>query len=321
MTRTARRRWTREMDGEIDGIALADTGPALLHGYDPPAGGKWIDDVIPGRLGAYERQTGEPLWVSPCEVGYGRGFGAGIGFEDDAIVLGPASGGHLIARMSLSTGELLGAQSIEPFDQAVVGGDLCLTLTPAKVSGILSAPMLDVWSFRREGERYHLLGREGEHVFVLYSDVKAKRQGVLRLDVETGESSAQLIPAELPAVHDMVVGGGAVVLLVGEGLRRAQTAERLFLLAISTTEEGRVLWREAVPEEGLGGMPEVSLGVNGERLYVARDALLDVRDLLTGRLLGQITVPGLDEHIAWTVSQGAGLLAEETRVSVFEIPD
>jgi hypothetical protein len=33
-----------------------------------------------------------------------------------------------------------------------------------------------------------------------------------------------------------------------------------------------------------------------------------------------MTLPGLDERIAWQVSQGAGLLAEETRASVFELP-
>ena len=36
---------------------------------------------------------------------------------------------------------------------------------------------------------------------------------------------------------------------------------------------------------------------------------------------GELTVPGLDEYVAWKVSNGAGLLAEETRVSIFEVPD
>jgi hypothetical protein len=317
MTRTARRRWTREMDGEIDGIALGNAGPVLIHGYDPPAGGKWIDDVIPGRLGAYARGTGEVLWVSPCEVGYGRGFGAGIGADDDCYVLGPASGGHLIARMSLSTGELLGAQSIEAFDQAVVGPDMCLTLTPGHVNGILTGEMLGVWSFQREGERYHLLGRDGDHALVLFTDRRSQRQGVLRVDMEMGEFAGELLPPELAAVHDMTVGEGVLVVLAGNGKRER---DRLFLLGASTAD-GRVLWREQVPEESLGGMPDVSVGLSDGKLYVARDALLDVRDALTGRLLGEMTIPGLDEHIAWRVSQGAGLLAEETRVSVFEIPD
>jgi outer membrane protein assembly factor BamB len=304
------------MDGEIDGIAIGKAGPVLIHSYDPPAGGKWIDDVIPGRLGAYERHTGEPLWVSPCEVGYGRGFAAGIGQEDDCFVLGPGSGGHLIARMSLSSGELLGAGSIEAFDQALFGSDVSLTLTPARVSGVLTAPMLEVWTYQREGARFHLMGRDGDDGIVMFTDKRTQRQGVFRLDLELGELAGELLPPELANVHDMAVGDGVMVLLAGDGAR----AERLFLLGAST-RDGRVLWRESVQEEALGGMPDVTISLDAGKLYVGRDASLDVRDALTGRLLGEMTVPGLDEHLAWKVSQGAGLLAEETRVSVFEIPD
>ncbi len=94
MTSTARRRWSRELDNEIDGIAFAADGPVLLHGYDPPAGGKWLDDVIPGKLGALDRNTGELLWMAPCEVGYGRGFGAGVGARGQVLVLGPSANGH-----------------------------------------------------------------------------------------------------------------------------------------------------------------------------------------------------------------------------------
>ena len=62
------------------------------------------------------------------------------------------------------------------------------------------------------------------------------------------------------------------------------------------------------------------ISLDSGKLYMADGALLDVRDGLTGRGLGQLTLPGLDERIAWEVSQGAGLLAEETRASVFELP-
>jgi hypothetical protein len=37
-------------------------------------------------------------------------------------------------------------------------------------------------------------------------------------------------------------------------------------------------------------------------------------------MLGDWAVPGLDESVAWQVSQGAGLVAEESRVSVYELP-
>ena len=48
--------------------------------------------------------------------------------------------------------------------------------------------------------------------------------------------------------------------------------------------------------------------------------LEEVRDALTGRPLGEWAVPGLDERVGWQVSQGALLLAEEERVSIFELP-
>jgi hypothetical protein len=48
--------------------------------------------------------------------------------------------------------------------------------------------------------------------------------------------------------------------------------------------------------------------------------MLEVRDALSGRMLGEMTVPGLDQRVAFQVSQGAGLLAEETRATVFELP-
>jgi len=50
------------------------------------------------------------------------------------------------------------------------------------------------------------------------------------------------------------------------------------------------------------------------------EALIEVRDMLTGRKLGDWAIPGLDERVAWQVANGAGLLAEESRVSLFELP-
>ena len=67
-------------------------------------------------------------------------------------------------------------------------------------------------------------------------------------------------------------------------------------------------------------LPEVSISADSGKLYIERGAHLEVVDALTGRALGEWTVPGLDEQIAWSVVQGAGLLAEETRVSLFELP-
>ena len=96
MTRTARRRWSREFQGEVDGIVLGEAGPVFLHGYDPPAGGKWIDNVIPGKLGAFDRNNGDPKHgPNPC-IGpiktppyyamavYPSTLGSSIGLKADA---------------------------------------------------------------------------------------------------------------------------------------------------------------------------------------------------------------------------------------------
>jgi hypothetical protein len=324
MTRTARRRWSREFQGEIDGIALGDTGPVILHGYDPPAGGKWIDSVIPGKLGAYDRGTGEVLWVSPCEVGYGRGFGCGLGEEDDVVILGPSIKKHRIARMSLSSGELLGASEIGAFDQALVFGDVCLTVTPQRVRGILTSPMVEVWSHSRDGERYHLAGRVGARAYVVFTDTAKKRQGILRLDVESGEYVDTFLYPEIPVIHDMVCMEDLVVVLAGNRVPsrpgQASAPEELRLEAFRTREEQAFsLWREVLSDES-DDLPDVSISLDSGKLYLARGAMLEVRDGVSGRLLGELTLPGLDERVAWKVSQGAGLLAEETRASVFELP-
>jgi hypothetical protein len=324
MTRTARRRWSREFQGEIDGLALSENGPAILHGYDPPAGGKWIDSVIPGKLGALDRATGETLWLSPCEVGYGRGFGCGFGQEGDVVILGPSNQSHRIARMSLATGELLGASEIGAFDQALVFGDMCLTVTPQRVTGILTTQMLEVWSHMRDGERYHFAGRVGPHAYVAFTHTARKRQGILRLDMESGEHVDTFIDPELPVIHDFVCGENLVVVLSGNRVppRPGQTGgpEELRLEAFRTHESSAYsLWKEVLAEES-DEVPDVSVLLDSGKLYLARGAMLEVRDGLTGRSLGEMTLPGLDERVAWTVSQGAGLLAEETRASVFELP-
>jgi len=324
MTRTARRRWSREFQGEIDGIALGETGPVILHGYDPPAGGKWIDSVIPGKLGAYDRGTGEQRWVSPCEVGYGRGFGCGLGEEDDVVILGPSIKSHRIARMSLSTGELLGASEIRPFDQALVFGDVCLTVTPQRVTGILTSAMIEVWSHARDGERYHLVGRIGPHAYVVFTDTNRKRQGVLRLDLESGDFVDAFLDADLPVIHELVCADDHCVVLAGNRVPsrpgQASPPQELRLEAFRSGETGAVpLWREVLADES-DELPDVSISLDSGKLYLARGAMLEVRDALSGRMLGELTLPGLDERVAFQVAQGAGLLAEETRASVFELP-
>ncbi len=325
MTRTARRRWSREFKGEIDGILLGDAGPIFLHGYDPPAGGKWIDNVIPGKLGAYDRNDGHVLWMSPCEVGYGRGFGSGLGQEDDVVVLGPSLQGHRIARMFQATGELIGAQDIQPFDQALVFGDMCITVTPGRVAGIMTSPMLEVWSHSGTGERYHGAGRAGDEILVVFTNTNTKRQGVLRLDVESGDSVGTFLDPEYAMIHELVCVDGLAVLLAADRapsrVSRATSTAALRLEAYRTDGiEAHPLWRRDVADDAPDDLPDVSISLDSDKLYIARGALLEVCDGLTGRRLGELTLPGLDERVAWKISQGAGLLAEETRASIFELP-
>lgn len=319
MTRTARRRWSREFKGEIDGMYLGGDGPVFLHGYDPPAGGKWIDNVIPGKLGAFDRNSGETLWISPCEVGYGRGFGSGLDGEGALVLLGPSIKGHRIVRMSPDSGELLGASEIEAFDRAVVGGDMCVTVTPGRVAGIMTAAMVEVWAYSADGERYHLVARDGDYAFVVYTDVNRKRQGVRRLELESGDNAGTFLEPEYAVIHDLAAGDGVMVVL--SGTPRGGNAEALRLEAFSThSSDPLPLWRHALTADAPGDGPDATIVLDSGKVYIARGAVMQVLDALSGRELGEMTLPGLDEHIAWQVRDGAGVLAEETRASLFELP-
>jgi hypothetical protein len=323
MTRTAKRRWTREFEGEIDGIAFGDDGPVWVHGYDPPVGGKWIDNVIPGKLGAFDRGNGEQVWLAPCEVGYGRGFGAGLGDADDLIVLGPNLAGHRMARMSRTTGELIEMNGVEPFDQALVFEDVTLTLASGRVAGIQTPTMTESWSFSREKERYHILGRDGSLAYVVATDPVAKLQGVLAIDAQTGDLRGTFLLPEYGVIHDIAVGDGVAVVLSGGTTGAPVATGALLIEAFSTSEDvvATPLWAEPFANPSNDeGLPDVSLSLDSGKLYLVGGAMLDVRDALTGHPLGEFAIPGLDERVAWRVSQGAALLAEETRVSVFEIP-
>ena len=197
MTRTARRRFAREMESIVDGLAIGAVGPVFLHCYDQPAGGKWVDDVIPGKLVALDRTSGEQLWVSPCEVGYGRGFGAGFGPDQDLVVLGPSAHGHRIVRMRLDSGELLGVHKIDLFDAALVGPDVCITTTPKAVVAIDTSGSMFNYSWNRllevvtetleiypQLKGIQVMNDEGDYMFSTYrgqwiEDSPARRQAIL----------------------------------------------------------------------------------------------------------------------------------------------
>ena len=340
MTSTAKRRWSRELETQIDGIAFAATGPVVLHGYEAPAGGKWIDSVIPGRLMAFDRNAGDLLWRVPCEVGYGRGFGAGIVAEDRIVVLGPSLAGHRICHMSLSDGELIDAAEIEPFDEALVGPDLCIGATAARVWGIDTSNMVGAWEYSREGERYHHVERVGDRVLVVFSHSGRPGQGILRLDAETGEHEGNLLEPSQPVIHGLAGGGEMLVALTCDLARslspEAQESlemelaehlggglsDTLSLLALRIDGElgDDASWHRVLETRELDELPEASILMDNEKLYLERGAHLQAIDGWSGRALGEWAVPGLDERVDWRVVDGAGLLAEETRVSVFELP-
>lgn len=340
MTSTAKRRWSRELENQVDGIAFDSTGPVLLHGYDPPAGGKWIDDVIPGKLGAFDRSTGERLWIAPCEVGYGRGFGAGIGQQGQVVVLGPSQGGHRVVRMSVADGELLEAADIQPFDTALVNADAVVCSNARLVWGVDATKLSETWSYGREGERYHDIVRLGAHVFVVVSSTDSGKYGVIRLNAKTGAFKGNLVALTLPIIRGLGATADTVIMVTSELDMMLESDQRmefmmklaghpdegprdtLSLVAVSATASpGEApLWYSILETKPIDDLPDVSISANSGKVYVERRAHLRALDALTGRELGAWTVPGLDEKIAWTVVDGAGLLAEETRVSLFELP-
>ena len=341
MSRTARRRWSRELTTQVDGLCLPATGPILLHGYEEPAGGKWNADVIPGKMGAIDRNSGATIWSSPCEVGYGRGFGAGFGRVHNAVVLGPSGSSHRAVRMDINTGELLMSRDVPAFDQALVFGDMCYCLMPDRILAIGTDDFEEVWSHRAKKQRFHLMSRQDHRVFVVFSDLETKKQGVLVLDALNGDDMGVWVDPAVPVIHGLAAGPGAVVLLVEqvitalsrEGMIAVATqlgdleesgtdTDGLALLALETMgPSGQApLWFDFIPTSDDEDFVDASIESDSGKLYVTRGNTCDVRDTLTGRPLGDVTIPGLDEHVAWSVAEGAFLLGEETRISLYEVP-
>jgi hypothetical protein len=272
-------------------------------------------------------------------VGYGRGFGAGISAEGHCVVLGPGTHGHRVVRMSVETGELLDAREIEPFDEALVFDDWCFAVTRKQVDALSTSAFVPTWSYQRKGESYHMIARDGERLFVVYTRAETRKQGVLVLDAASGEFQGDLLDPAHSVIHAVAADSGCVTFLLSDVLVAlppesfqeylvanpdadpTRTGGVAVLCHASDAKVGdKPLWFEAL-DSGGDEFPDVSIAQDSGKLYLVQGASLEVRDLLSGKPLGEMTVPGLDEHVSWKVSHGAGAIAEETRLSVFEIPD
>ncbi|MCA9001878.1 MAG: hypothetical protein KDB61_08140, partial [Planctomycetes bacterium] len=284
----------------------------------------------------FDRTTGERIWLVPCEVGYGRGFGAGIVSDDHVIVVGPSAAGHRIVRQSLRDGELLDTETIPAFDHCVVNPECVLLSTGKTVQCNDTMTLLENWTYTREGERYHDVACVDGRVFVVYSGDKG--YGILELDLESGDFVRVIVQPVQKPIRDLC-GTEGVLLYLGSELDRLLPSERMgelgsaialhrdmgardsqSLVALDLKRVGDLRWFDVLETCASDDLPDISIVADGGKVYVARRAMLTARDAVTGRELGDWTVPGLDEKVGFSVASGAGLLGEETRVSLFELP-
>jgi hypothetical protein len=156
-----------------------------------------------------------------------------------------------------------------------------------------------------------------------------------------------VVDVSQPSIEGLVFDDGIACMLAGdleaalqEDQRRDFQLQRLLaddssdggstdglleaLVGLDTTDpkQPQVRWHKVLEATRDGEeLGEPSIAMDSGKLYVARGALLTVLDALSGRELGELVVPALDEYVAWQVKDGAFLLAEETRATVYEIPD
>jgi hypothetical protein len=235
----------------------------------------------------------------------------------------------------------LGESAIEPFDEALIRDEISVTITATKVTGISTRDLEKMWSYHRADERYHSVAFCGGKLFVVYSNANTRKYGILALDAEDGSFDSVVIPSKLPIIHGIAGDGSTLIILTSDlmqGLCPSDAgrfigelsmmseydvlSDTLSLLAISGShsEDDPALWWSILATDPVEDIPEVSISADSGKLYQVSGAMLEVRDLLSGRPLGEWTVPGLDEQVCWGVGSGAGLLAEEHRLTIYELP-
>ena len=241
--------------------------------------------------------------------------------------------------MSLSTGELEGVSNIPAFDDAVIGPDLCLCSTAGQLFAVDSETLEVVWEVgASEGRRFHHVRRAGDRALAVFSEVETGGHGVLSHDVSEGSDELMLVAPVQPTIHDLAVTGDVVVLTTSH-LDSLLPPDSAAELAMEMEEQGgeedklsivalrydadpgdAPLWYRILASDEEDVPEEVALHADSGKVYLERGSYLEAMDALTGRQLGDWIVPGLDEMVAWGVADGAGLLAEESRVSLFELP-
>ena len=274
---------------------------------------------------------------SPCEVGYGRGFGAGIGQQGQVLVLGPSQGGHRMVRMAAADGELLEAADIEPFEDAVVRPDVVVCANARMVWGSTRSTSRNAGdtSVRASGTT----GSPATRAASTVSNLETGKYGVARLDADTGQFDGYIVAPSLPVIRDLDCTGNTVALVTADltMLEDSDRMEFITQLAQHPDEGPRdtlslVALYDGSPGEGPLWFRILETGrwticPTSRSPGTAGSSTSSVARCLrpwtpSRAALWATDGPGLDEKIAWTVVDGAGLLAEETRVSVFgSLPD
>ena len=325
--------------GEIDGIALGDNG----SGHPPrlrPARRRASGSTTSSRASS-ARSTARAVRCSGSRparwataAASERGLGAGERCRPArAQPAGPPDRAH-VARDGRADRRPAEVAALRP---GARGTATCASPSrPATCAGIMTSPMLEVWSYTRAptSATTSPVALERQRPTSSTRTRTLRRQGVLRLDVESGDLVRRLPrDPEYPVIHDLVCNEDGSLRSFWWAIDRSTDATRPVRPRLSTLRleafrtGGHVtsrtpLWSESDrTDESPDDLPDVSISMDsGQALHRQRRPARGPRRAHRTERWASMTLPGLDERIAWQVSQGAGLLAEETRASVFELP-
>jgi len=238
------------------------------------------------------------------------------------------------------------------FDEALVDGKHVLIVALTSLTRLDSASLEAKWALQAKDDRFHSSATDGKTLFIAVSTKRNRSQGLRAYTVARGGKAGDILAQGQSTILGLGAEDGMVTVLV-EDLASAlpEDLSRDYQLAKLMAEDSddfgggslggeggsagvvafawdagekrsEAKWFLDLSASGLEDDPgEASIRVDSGKLYVARGAMISVYDLLSGRPLGEAAVPGLDDFVAWDVADGALLVAEETRLSVYELPD